>query len=83
MNTPQRPLRRDALWLGLALLAVLAWELAGADRALSAWAGGGDVDLGRVARGPPRRAPPAPPPGGGGPVGAPRHAGARAQSDDR
>ncbi len=40
MNTPRRPLRRDALWLGLALLAVLAWELAGADRALSAWAGG-------------------------------------------
>jgi len=40
VNTPRCPLRRDALWLGLALLAVLAWELAGADRALSAWAGG-------------------------------------------
>ncbi len=31
---------RDALGLGLALLALLAWEASGGDRALSAWAGG-------------------------------------------
>lgn len=31
---------RDGLWLGLALLLLLAWEASGGDRALSAWAGG-------------------------------------------
>ena len=40
MSTTPGPLGRDARWLGLALLAVLAWDLAGGDRALSAWAGG-------------------------------------------
>lgn len=32
--------RRDLLWLALALLLLLAWEAAGGDRPLSAWAGG-------------------------------------------
>lgn len=32
--------RRDGLWLALGLLGLLAWEVAGGDRLLSAWAGG-------------------------------------------
>jgi membrane-associated PAP2 superfamily phosphatase len=39
--TPADPHRtRDPAWLALALLALLAWEAGGGDRALSAWAGG-------------------------------------------
>ena len=40
MNRAPGSLGHDLRWLALALLAVLAWELAGGDRALSAWAGG-------------------------------------------
>ncbi len=40
MNHAPGPWVRDTLALALALLAVLAWDLAGGDRALSAWAGG-------------------------------------------
>ncbi|MCU0773956.1 MAG: phosphatase PAP2 family protein [Ideonella sp.] len=37
---PARGAARDAALLGLALLAVLAWDLSGGDVVLSAWAGG-------------------------------------------
>lgn len=40
MTPPPRQGLRDALWLGVALLGLLAWEVSGGDRALSAWAGG-------------------------------------------
>ncbi len=40
MNARLRPGARDALVLGLALLALLAWDFSEADRILSAWAGG-------------------------------------------
>jgi membrane-associated PAP2 superfamily phosphatase len=35
-----RPWAKDAAWLAGTLLLVLAWDMAGGDRALSAWAGG-------------------------------------------
>jgi membrane-associated PAP2 superfamily phosphatase len=40
LTPPLRHGLRDTLGLGLALLALLAWEASGGDRALSAWAGG-------------------------------------------
>ena len=40
VNAADRIRGRDLLWLGLALLALLAWEAGGGDLALSAWAGG-------------------------------------------
>jgi membrane-associated PAP2 superfamily phosphatase len=40
LTPPPRQGLRDALWLGVALLGLLAWEVSGGDRALSAWAGG-------------------------------------------
>ncbi|MCE2909873.1 MAG: phosphatase PAP2 family protein [Burkholderiaceae bacterium] len=40
MTPPPRQGLRDALWLGVALLGLLAWEVSGGDQALSAWAGG-------------------------------------------
>lgn len=40
MRLPAQGAARDAAILGLTLLALLAWDLSGADLALSAWAGG-------------------------------------------
>jgi membrane-associated PAP2 superfamily phosphatase len=40
LTPPPRQGLRDALWLGVALLGLLAWEVSGGDLALSAWAGG-------------------------------------------